>query len=132
MDIVKVVAYWVTLADSKWKTAIALLEKERFADCLFFCHLTIECLLKAMVANNTGEQAKPIHNLVRLAEIAGIQISPEHKELLEEITEFNMEARYPEEKFAFFKKATNEFTRQYVSKTEQLIVWLKNLLENKQ
>lgn len=96
-----------------------------------FCHLTVECLLKAAVAKNTGEQAKPLHNLVRLVEIAGIPVSIEHKELLKDITDFNMEARYPEERFEFFKKATSEFTHDYFSKTNELIVWLKKLLENK-
>ncbi len=132
MDVAKVVIYRTTLADEKWQTATALLEKKRFADCLFFCHLTVECLLKAMVAKNTEEQAKPIHHLVRLSEIAGIDLSPEKRELLKEISDFNMETRYPEEKLAFFKKANEAFTRHFVSKTEDLVVWLKKLLKNKQ
>jgi hypothetical protein len=37
-------------------------------------------------------------------------MSSERLELLEVITDFHLEARYPDEKFTFYKKCTKEFT----------------------
>lgn len=40
--------------------------------------------------------APRIHNLVRLAEIAGLKLSEEQIDLLADVNEFNIEGRYPE------------------------------------
>jgi len=41
------------------------------------------------------------HRLMLLVEKAGLALSEEQSELLEAVTDFNLEARYPDEKFLF-------------------------------
>lgn len=48
----------------------------------------------------------------------------EQLELLEIITDFNLEARYPDEKFSFYKKCTRDFTYQYLQQIEEMRIWL--------
>ena len=38
------------------------------------------------------------HNLVYLSEKAGLELNDENLELLEEVSDFNLEARYPDDK----------------------------------
>lgn len=46
------------------------------------------------------------HRLIFLAETAEMDLSEKQIELLEIVTDFNLEARYPDEKFSFYKKCT--------------------------
>jgi hypothetical protein len=59
-----------------------------------------------------------------LAEKAGLSVSPEQLELLEIVTDFNLEARYPDERFSFFQRCTATFTKDFMSKIEELRKWL--------
>lgn len=64
------------------------------------------------------------HRLVYLAEKAGIELSEEQTELWEIVTDFNLEARYPDEKFSFYKKCTREYTINYLTQIEAMNSWL--------
>jgi len=79
------------------------------------------------VARN-NEQAPPIHNLVRLAETAGLALDSPQKESLIRITAFNLEARYPDESRNFRKKCTEEFTRLELARVKEVFQWLMNMI----
>jgi HEPN domain-containing protein len=64
------------------------------------------------------------HRLTYLAEIAELKISAEQLELIEIITDFNLEARYPDEKFSFYKKCTKEFTESNLKRIREIKEWL--------
>ena len=53
-------------------------------------------MLKAHYCKSTGELAPLIHNLVRLADKAGLKFDEAQIDLLAEVSEFNIEGRYPE------------------------------------
>lgn len=124
-DILK---YWIKTADQDWKVANHLFEKGDYPYALFFGHLTIEKILKGIFYDK-HEQTPPFsHNLVYLSEKAEIELSDEQMELLEEISDFNLEARYPDDKFLFHKKCTIEFTQKYLKQIRMLRKWfLQNL-----
>lgn len=44
--------------------------------------------------------------------------------MLEIVKDFNLEARYPDEKFSFHKKCTREFTETYLNKIKEIKEWL--------
>ena len=98
---------------------------KRYSDCLFFCHLTIEKTLKAIVVKKTKTHAPYIHQLVDLAKIAEIKLAPQQIEDLTEITEFNIAARYTSYKLNFYKKCTKSYTEKYFIISKNLYLWLK-------
>lgn len=55
-------------------------------------------------------------------------MSPKQIEMLEIITDFNLEARYPDEKFSFYKRCTKEFAETYLNEIEEIKKWLENML----
>jgi len=59
-----------------------------------------------------------------LAEKASLKLSEEKLRLLETVTDFNMEARYPDEKFSFKRKCTKKFTQKYLTEIEVMRKWL--------
>jgi len=128
MDKQQKVNYWIKSAENDWKVTGHLFEKGDYPYALFFGHLTIEKLLKALFVNRFDESPPYTHRLTYLAEKTGLTMSPEKLELLEIITDFNLEARYPDENFSFFKKCTREFTETNLEKLEEIKEWLLQLI----
>ena len=124
MDKQEKINYWIKSAENDWRVAGHLFEKEDYPYALFFGHLTIEKLLKAIFVNKFDESPPYTHRLTYLAEKAGLDISPKRLEILEIITDFNLEARYPDEKFSFHKKCNKEFTQTNLKKIEEIREWL--------
>ncbi|KKR32055.1 MAG: HEPN domain protein [Candidatus Gottesmanbacteria bacterium GW2011_GWC2_39_8] len=91
---------------------------------LFFCHLTLEKLLKAAVIKK-GEIPPPIHDLLKLGKISGILKDHRFEEELKEITTYNIEARYDDYKRSFYKKATKEYSGKWMDICEGIYLWLK-------
>jgi len=118
------IKYWLKTADQDWKVANHLFEKKDYSYALFFGHLTIEKILKAIFTNKKDKTPPFSHNLVYLSEKAGLELNDENLELLEEVSDFNLEARYPDDKFSFYKKSTMEFTKNKLKQIERLKKWL--------
>ena len=110
------VHYWLKSADYDWQVANHLFEKKDYPYALFFGHLTLEKLLKAVFANHFNEPPPFTHKLVYLAEKTGLALTADNLELLEIVTDFNLEARYPDEKFSFRKKCTRQFAKTHLEK----------------
>ena len=66
------VDYWVGSSQEKHKTMVGLYKIKRYADCLFFGHLILEKILKALTVQATKDIAPRSHNLPYLAQLSGI------------------------------------------------------------
>ena len=126
MELAEVIDYWRRLSDEKWKTVEALMEKERYADALFFVHLSLEALLKAVVVEKTGIAAPPIHNLPKLALLAHLETDGTQTEQLRDINTFNVRARYDDYKSSLYRAATKEYTAAYFDIAKKLRLWIQN------
>lgn len=118
------VRYWLESAEDDWKVANHLFEKGDYPYALFFGHLTVEKILKAIFVEKLNENPPYTHQLVQLAEKISMEMNEEQLENLETITDFNLEARYPDERFSFKRKCTGEFTETYLHKIEEIRRWL--------
>ncbi|MBE7444604.1 MAG: HEPN domain-containing protein [Planctomycetia bacterium] len=49
---------------------------------------------------------------------------------LETVTDFNIEARYPDEKFSFKKKCTRDFAERYLIKIKEMKEWLLRQIQS--
>ena len=119
-----VVKYWVTASAEDFDSAEILYQNKKYHHALFFCHLSIEKMLKAIVVKSTGAAPPLSHDLVRFAERAGLDLSEPKKNELAEITTFNIAARYDDYKLSFQEKATEEFSLKYLKKTGEILEWL--------
>ncbi|MEW6102670.1 MAG: HEPN domain-containing protein [bacterium] len=128
MDVDKITKFWTKEADESLQVAGHLFEKKDYSYSLFFGHLAIEKLLKAIYVSKNKEHAPYIHNLQRLAEISNVSISDDLKDKLIRITRFNIETRYPDEKRKFRNQCSEEFTKNEMSQIEGLYKWLKSML----
>ena len=131
VNIKQQIKYWKTSSGRNWKTALGLFELKHYDSCLFFCHLTIEKMLKGLVVRQTKKLAPHIHDLERLAEIAQLNITEEQIKNLKTISRFNMASRYDDVKHNFYKIATTSYTKQYLSISNKIILWLKKQYQKK-
>jgi HEPN domain-containing protein len=116
--------YWLKSAREDWKVARHLFEKGDYSHALFFGHLVLEKVLKAVYVYRFDDTPPYTHRLVYLAEKTSLKLNPEQLELLEIVTDFNLEARYPDEKFSFKKRCTEDFTKKYLRKIDEMRKWL--------
>ncbi len=124
----ELVHYWRVEADESLTVANHLFEKKDYSYALFFGHLAVEKIIKAIVVNNTTEDVPRSHNLLRLAKAAKIETTESQKLGLIRITAFNLESRYPDYKREFRKKCTQEFTEKEFKKINEVFSWLKSML----
>ena len=61
------IKYWLKTADQDWRVANHLFEKGDYSYALFFGHLTIEKILKAIFINKKDKTPPFSHNLVYLS-----------------------------------------------------------------
>lgn len=124
----EIVNYWISEAEESLGVARHLFEKEDYSYALFFGHLAIEKIIKAILAQRLEQQIPRSHNLLRLAQEADIDITDELKHTLIRITTFNLESRYPDYKKEFRRKCTEQFTAKELERVEEILVWLKSKL----
>jgi HEPN domain-containing protein len=118
------VTYWLTSAEHDWIVTGHLFEKKDYSHALFLAHLTLEKILKGLFVHRHDQVPPFTHRLTYLAEKTALDLDPEQLELLEIVTDFNLEARYPDEKFSFYKKCTLEFTEHHLNKIAEFKAWL--------
>ena len=123
--------YWMESAKNDYKTMMVLYENKQYSWCLFLGHLVTEEYMKALYAKKNVENpyAPKIHDLLRLAERIGIELSERQEENLDIITRFNINARYEDYKQEFYKKCTEKYTSEQINIIKEVIEWIKELLK---
>jgi len=123
-----IVKHWLDSAEQNFKTLEHMLDSKDYSWALFLGHLVIEKTLKAVYVNRLQKHAIFSHDLLRLASKTGIELTEEQEEWLDEITTFNLNARYDNYKQDFFNRCTKEFTEIWIERIKTLKGWLKNQL----
>jgi len=123
------IKYWLDSADHDFETANTLFSSGKYDWCLFICHLVLEKLIKAFYVKNNDNKIPPkTHNLVRLVQLAQMELEENHLLFLDEVNDFNIEVRYPEYKNEFYKTCTKDFTENYFNKVKEFYQWQKSRL----
>jgi HEPN domain-containing protein len=123
VDIAKQIAFWRDSAKEDWDVARQLVDNGHTRHGLFFAHLALEKILKAIVCKKSEDLAPRLHNLSRLAELAALTLNTEKLEVLAEMNAFHIEGRYPE---SLTKPPTKEEALNYMAGAEGVFQWLMN------
>jgi HEPN domain-containing protein len=124
----EIIDFWKQSSDKDFLTMIHLYESGDYIWSLFIGHLVIEKLLKAYYVRNVGVDYPLIHNLLRIAAKAGLDLTEEQQEFFSTVTGFNINARYDDYKQSFYKKCTPEFTLIWIEKIKEYRKWIKEQL----
>jgi len=98
-----------------------MFKAERYLYVLFCCQQAVEKALKTVIVMRTGELPPRVHNLLRLAEAAGIEFDQEQIHFLTKLSGYYIQSRYPEEIKAGGATITQELAQEVLGKTEQTV-----------
>ncbi len=102
-----------------------LLRQRKTRHALFFLHLAMEKLLKALVCKETQKPAPRVHSLPALAERAKVELTDDQKLFLAGFDRFNLSGRYPDDvsplpRLPQAQKLSKELNKVYRWLTKQL------------
>ncbi len=123
-DIDKIVGHWLDSAEQNYQTMQHMIDSNDYSWALFLGHLVIEKTLKSLYVKKLHRHAFFTHDLLRLASKIGLDIPDEYEEWFDEITTFNLNARYDNYKQEFYRLCTKEFSEFWISRIETLKQWL--------
>ena len=133
MNNIDIMNYWIESSDRDYDVMLDLQKSRGNSYALFFGHLVIEKLLKALYAKNNKNtpHAPKSHDLDYLAEKMNLETTEHQNDLLVTISRFNIEARYDDYKKTFENKCTDEYTNNQIKNIEEVRTWLKIMLLTK-
>jgi len=128
IDVEKIVNHWIETSDDDFNTMLTLYNSKSYGWSLFLGHISTEKLLKALYVKRFKEHAPFTHNLYRLGELIGLNMSDEYSDWFDEITSFNLNARYDDYKKEFNRLCTPDYTQNWIEKIKTIRTWIKEML----
>jgi len=120
---------WIKSSDYDIKTATALLKSKRYLYVIFMCHLSVEKALKALVVHVAKQAPPKVHDLGRLAELAGISIPERHHPIMSHLNEASVPTRYSEDMAKLVRHYNKAAAERYLIETKCLLKWLRTLIK---
>ncbi len=115
---------WLEYAERDLAAARTLVAGGDYAVALFHCQQAIEKTLKALITETSDEEPPKIHGLLRLAEIAGVELPDATMELASDLELSYVESRYPDVGLEPEVGLDAQIIEHYVSATEETCQWL--------
>jgi len=125
IDIDKQTEYWQAGAENDIETAGILIANKKYVEGLFFCHLGIEKILKALVVKETRQIPPKSHNLNYLRELTKIDVTEEQQLFMAVLMKYQLEGRYPD---CYPKSPSIKIVNDYLCKTKELQQCLRQKL----
>ncbi len=105
-----------------------MLRTGRYLYVVFMCHLSLEKMLKARVAQVTGGLPAKSHDLIYLVKKANLNLPDAYIEFIGQINNASIPTRYPEDLQQALADYPEPIARDYLRRTEEVLQWLKQLL----
>lgn len=124
------IEYWLESAEYDLEASESMFTTGYYVWSLFIGHLVLEKTLKALFVKHSGNKVPPkIHNLIKLAQLSGIELSENQIDIFEDINSFHIEGRYAEFKNELYKLCTKQFTTDQLNNIKEQFQWLKSLIK---
>jgi len=112
-------------AEYDLQTAESMLNSGRYIYVVFMCHLSIEKMLKAIVAEVTKKIPPKTHNLIYLIKLGGINFPQELFDFVTKINNASIVTRYPKDFPTLLEAYPKDIAESYLAKTKEVIQCLK-------
>lgn len=127
----RIVRNWVATSRYDLQTAEAMFKAGRYLYVVFMCHLAIEKMLKALLADKYPEELPPkIHHLINLAQKTAITFPENLKEFFQRIDHVSVATRYPEDLRTLSREFNKDTAKLILIETKRMIQWLKQHLKS--
>jgi HEPN domain-containing protein len=120
---------WAEQARYDLDTAKAMLAAGRYLYVLFCCQQAVEKAIKAVIALRTSEMPPRLHNLMALAERAGLTVDEARAEPLRRLTRYYIETRYPDVIGRLSAGLDRRLAEEALQSAEELLKWLSTSMK---
>ena len=121
----KHIEYWQKGAAEDFAVASDLVTDGRIRHGLFFAHLALEKILKAVVCRKVGPAVPKTHDLIRLCALAGLSPAADQAAFLARFGRYQIEGRYPE---LLEPEPSRAVAASEMQTAEELLTWLTRQL----
>lgn len=116
---------WISLSEYDLETARHMLATGRFLYVVFMCHMALEKMLKAHVAEATQSIPAKTHDLIYLVKKSGLVVPQSYLEFIGKINNASVPTRYPEDLQRIIAQYPEAIARDYLERTEEVLQWLR-------
>ncbi|MBI4727802.1 HEPN domain-containing protein [candidate division TA06 bacterium] len=121
----KIVKHWLERSKYDLDTAKVMFQARRYLYVAFMCQQSAEKMLKAIISHN-GKRPAPVHSLLRLAELAGLELKEEErKDFYNTLSAYCINARYAEYKERLSEICNRAEAERILEQTEKEWKWLR-------
>ena len=121
--------YWISTAAEDWLTVETLLNNKHYLQCLFWTHLVLEKLAKALwVKNNEDDIPPKVHNIVWLLEESDVDLGNDMMAFLGKFNRFQLSTRYPDYMKKMYRICTEAYTMEKMEKVKEVRLCLLKML----
>jgi len=121
--------YWMNMAEEDWTTVGALFAMERYLHSLFWAHLSVERLAKAIWVKKHDVNTPPKEStIVRLLQDSGVDLGKDTMNFLDYFNDFQLSNSYPDDTNKLYRICTKEFTSQELNKVKNVRTSLLEML----
>jgi HEPN domain-containing protein len=111
------IEYWLRIAEKDKDMMAYLAEGKRFVQAIFFGHLYLEKIAKALWIKTNVENTPPkTHNLLKLVKESNVDLSPEDQTFLIKLNQYQIESRYPDDIDKLYSITDKQLTEDYFNK----------------
>ena len=126
----KQIAYWVSAAIDDLESIDYLFNGKKYVQALFFSHLSLEKILKALwVKHNDLNFPPKTHNLTYLFENSKIELSEEQTDFLQTMNVYQIEGRYPDYISMLHNTTTKQKAETIINESKKLFQCLQEKLQ---
>ncbi len=126
----KQIAYWVSTAVDDMESIDYLFNGKKYVQALFFSHLSLEKILKALwVKNNELNYPPKTHNLSYLYENSKIDLNEEQTDFLQTMNVYQIEGRYPDYISMLHNTTTKQKAETIINESKKLFQCLQEKLQ---
>ncbi|MEK7720389.1 MAG: HEPN domain-containing protein [Bacteroidota bacterium] len=119
------IEYWRNTAENDIDTASILVASGKYIEGIFFCHLCIEKIVKALIVKQTENIPPKSHDLFYLADIAKIEITETQSDFMQILMKYQLEGCYP----GYYPKAASPGKiNEYLCQTKNLLQCFSKML----
>lgn len=119
------IGFWIETAERDWNSSEDLFRTKHYLQSLFFAHLCLEKLCKAIWVYQHAENHPPrIHNLIYLLKQTHINLTNEQLDFLLVFNDFQIEGRYPDYQQQVYKHCTEPVTQEWLNNAKDFKTWL--------
>lgn len=120
------IEHWLKSCEDDRITMHVLFESGRYTHSLFFGHLYLEKICKALwIKSNHGNTPPFIHNLVKLSDGLDTGLSDADLSFLDDLNKYQLSGRHPEYTFSLQKQTTKDFTIYCINYIKQISACLQ-------